>query len=347
MNDTGSFHTYVPKGCELCQLGAKMVLFVSGICNRDCFYCPVSMERRRDVTFANERQVSSDMDLIEEAQLMDAMGTGITGGEPLLVPEKVLHYIRLLKSSFGEEHHIHLYTSIAPEKQLIEQLADAGLDEIRFHPPTHMWNRLGTSPYVAAIRYASLRGIETGIEIPAIEGVEDVIAFTNDMGCFLNLNELEFSDSNAEQMKLKGFVLESDISNAVEGSMGLARTSLSNCTGKVHFCSSTYKDAVQLRQRLIRVANNTARKFDDVTDEGTIVCGQVLCWDTHNMQLLTAMLQEQGLDAEMMEIKGLCLETAWWVLEDLADIVLKYAKEMTIVERYPFEDGFIVERIPL
>ena len=141
-DETGSFYSYLSEGCRLCQEGAKMVLFVTGLCPKSCFYCPLSDERRgKDLVFANERSIKNDEDLLKEAELMNALGTGITGGEPLLKIERVLHYIRILKASFGKEHHIHLYTSLAPDRQVLEKLADAGLDEIRLHPPQEMLER--------------------------------------------------------------------------------------------------------------------------------------------------------------------------------------------------------------
>lgn len=345
-SETGSFNTFLPEGCKLCQIGAKMVLFVTGICPRDCFYCPVSFERRTEVVYANERLVNSDQDIIDEARQMDALGTGITGGEPLLKLKDVLHYIRLLKSEFGKEHHIHLYTSIGPERETIVMLAEAGLDEIRFHPPADIWSKIEESNYARSIGYAKDLGLQVGIEVPAIDGIEKLADFTRKSECFLNLNELEFSDSNAEEMKQQGFMLESDISNAVAGSQEIARKIIP-IAGKMHFCSSTYKDAVQLRERLIRIARNTARDFDDITEDGTIVYGEVVCKDKSSIQKVIECLLEQEVPEEMIDTTACGIETAWWILEDLAELIRENTDEMFIVERYPFEKGLIVEKMPV
>ena len=344
----GSFYTFLSDGCKLCQQGAKMVLFITGLCPKDCFYCPVSEERRRERSYANERPVNSDEDVLEEARQMNALGTGITGGEPLLRLEKVLHYIRLLKSEFGKEHHIHLYTSMAPDEETILKLASAGLDEIRFHPPVELWNELENSGYAGAIRAAQSGNIQAGLEIPSLEGSMKVACFARKMNCFINLNELEFSDLNAERMKELGFRLESEISNAAEGSIDVAREVGEELDDiKMHFCSSTYKDAIQLRERLIRIAGKTARKFDESTDEGTVVYGQVTCRDREALMKVIDCIMQYEDAGEMMEENGLSLETAWWILEDMADEIRNYTKEMFIVERYPFEDGLIVEKIPV
>ncbi|MGQ9788780.1 MAG: radical SAM protein, partial [Candidatus Hadarchaeaceae archaeon] len=100
----------MPLGCRLCVKGAKMVLFVTGLCRRHCFYCPLSDKRAgKDLIYANERPVKTVKDILDEARSMDALGTGITGGDPSLRFKRVLAYLRLLKAKLGRSHHIHMY----------------------------------------------------------------------------------------------------------------------------------------------------------------------------------------------------------------------------------------------
>ena len=59
-------------------------------------------------------------------------------------------------------------------------------------------------------------------------------------------------------MRERGYELADELHNAIEGAKGWAEEL---CPGheKVHWCSSAFKDSVQLRERLKRVAHNTAR----------------------------------------------------------------------------------------
>ncbi|MFB6108007.1 MAG: radical SAM protein, partial [Haloplanus sp.] len=134
----------ISKGCEQCAEGGKMVLFVYGYCDqRDCFYCPLGENRKNvETVYANERVVESDEDVLAEAHRMDALGTSITGGEPQEALDRTCHYLSLLKDEFGEDHHTHLYTGITGGRENMRRLSEAGLDEIRFHPPLELWGDL-------------------------------------------------------------------------------------------------------------------------------------------------------------------------------------------------------------
>jgi len=67
----------------------QVVLFVTGLCSFHCFYCPVSDEKDvQDVVFADEKRVTRDEDVLEEAHAIRATGAGITGGDPLDAVER-------------------------------------------------------------------------------------------------------------------------------------------------------------------------------------------------------------------------------------------------------------------
>ena len=450
----------LPDGCQACMEGAKMVLFVTSLCTRRCFYCPISDEKwQADVVYANERFVArrevrgakageaqrvreatmeeavvsketleaargvrdatlgiegtpsasepgepagllqsvasvganngpealgsisstssagegaqptglllnvpgdhihdellteAELEAVmEEAKAMDALGTGITGGDPMDVPNRVLQVIRALKSRFGAGHHIHMYTSGTFEARYVDELEKAGLDEIRFHPPPSMWERLGASAGKGGrrdlggkgnrgddrgkegsagqegnagergqrgegdngtcvstgidslistidrvIRRAAASSMAAGVEVPALPGhrerLEALIAYMETVGtdageadedtgpaglAFLNLNELEISDTNYQRLVAQGVAdQKTRDSYAVAGSEALALELVDTCESplSIHYCSSAYKDAVQHRQRLIRRARNTAKPYEELTVDGTIIKG--------------------------------------------------------------------------
>ncbi|MCQ8902657.1 MAG: radical SAM protein [Methanothrix sp.] len=337
-DNTGSFHNYLPPGCEICRQGASLVLFVTGICTRGCFYCPLSNERKgKDLIFANERMVSSPQDILEEAQAIDALGTGITGGEPLLRLDLVLDTIRMLKRELGRSHHIHLYTGILPGERVLSKLRDAGLDELRIHPDLEREDR----SLAEALKSAMDLGIEAGVEIPAISSARWIAEAVQSADAFLNINELEFSETNADALRARGFVADTDSCAAI-GSESIARSFMRHNI-KLHYCSSVFKDAVQLRERLKRRAERVRREFDMVSDDGTLLTGVILTPDPrHAMRLLSDL----GVPENMYILVDGEIEMAAWILEEIADDV-RHIGSPYIIERYPTEDGLVVERIPL
>ncbi len=337
----GSIYNYLSPGCRICRQGAGLVLFVTGKCDRSCFYCPLSEERRgRDKVFADEMPVQEIADILQEASAIDALGTGITGGEPLLKLEYVLECIRALKQSRGASHHIHLYTGILPGRDVLERLKEAGLDEIRFHPPFDQWSHpVGLKE---ALRQAKALGLIAGVEIPSILPAPAIIEAVRDADAFLNVNELEFSETNYAGLAKAGYQPE-DLGCAATGSEEVAREHFLKDGMKAHFCPSRFKDAVQLRERLLRRANKTAQPFDYVSEEGTIIHGII----EGDLQAALQILQENAVPEDMYSWRDERIEIAASILEDLTHELKGVLCILSIIEKYPFEDGLVVDRIPL
>lgn len=271
----------LPLGCKYCKKGEKMVLFVTGICPRRCTYCPLSDNKKdKDVVFTDEWLTDKPEDIITECKLIKAKGTGITGGDPLSRIDRTVKFIKLLKKEFGKKFHAHLYTSLdLVTKSTLKKLFDAGLDEIRFHPEIDdftLWHKLSIAKEVS-------KKWQVGIEIPVIPGkfneTMDLIHFSEEYIDFLNLNELEISDNNANSLTEQGFRTVEDsyaiIDSAKMGKLILKTLAKENTKLKVNFCSTKVKDSEQLTERIKRRAKSIVRDFDHMTEEGLLVRGAI------------------------------------------------------------------------
>jgi pyruvate formate-lyase activating enzyme-like uncharacterized protein len=321
----------LPLGCNLCRKGSKMVLFVTGLCDSSCYYCPISQEKSgRDVVFADEMPVVDEADILFEAKAINGEGAGISGGDPLCDLDRTLKYIRLLKQEFGSNFHIHLYTSQTDvSEDVLRRLQDAGLDEIRFHPQTNDWS---------GIRRSIETNMVVGIEVPAIPGkqadLKKIAQRAEEIGVsFLNINELEASETNFDRLVSMGMRLTNMESASIEGSASTAKEvlewsedGLQNLS--VHFCSARFKDSVQMRRRLERRLVQTIRNFEERDEQDPLlivglvraVHGRKL--ECEQLALIHTVLQNQfDVPTDLMNIDETRrrVEVAPWVIEEISE----------------------------
>jgi pyruvate formate-lyase activating enzyme-like uncharacterized protein len=243
----------------------------------------------------------------------------------------------MLKEHFGPDHQIHLYTAQAPTQDQLVQMKDL-VDEIRLHPPHECWNTILETEYIRSAKRAKEMGFDIGIEVPALPGLDLLIPALPHID-FLNINELEWGESNAFQMRERGYELADELHNAIEGAQAWA---VEICRhDKVHWCSSAFKDSVQLRERLKRIAHNTARAFDEITPDGTVVYG--VLEPPAGQQNVYTQFCEQEFEPGCFEICGDRIEMAWWLLEKNCS---ELQGKKYVVERYP-NGGMVVEVTPL
>ena len=310
------------EGCIQCQMGSKLVLFITGHCHWMCDYCPLSENRREiDWMFANERRVDiGDWDaVIEEARAMNATGAGITGGDPVMARERVLEACKILKNEFGVNFHLHMYTSIPFKAEWAKDFAEAGLDEIRFH-----FLDLESEKYTETMVACVESGMLTGVEIPCEPDKEnelmELLETMRDMPVqFLNLNELEITVGNHDNMELRGFNLSDEITAGAAGSGELATRMRDRVMAAsigaadpedgtvrepypyhLKFCTATYKDSGQLRRRFIRRGEHTISPHEILTEDGTLLFGAVDCSLEDSEEWIEEIHTETGLPRRFM-----------------------------------------------
>ncbi len=347
------------KGCKLCVKGRKLVLYITGICSTKCKYCPLSDNRKnKDKIWANEWEVKSFQDVITEARLCKAKGCGVTGGDPLVRLSRTVSYIRLLKKEFGSRFHIHIYLPLTNVTEVnLKKLYFAGVDEIRFHPSLDkpkLWDR---------VKLASKWGWKIGIEIPVfpdkfVATRKMLESFSVD---FINLNELEYSDTNA--YSLKKYKVNGD-SYGIKGSEKTA-LKLVSIFPNAHYCSSCLKDSVQMKNRLKLRAKSISKPFDKVTQEGTLVRGAIyfkslkpgfdykkrLSRVNKGLMLkkLEAVKEQLGLEfgfngsSISIDSEGLRLLTSVKNVRKAKDSLKEVDFFGCVVEEYPTKDRFVVE----
>ncbi|MEK6905249.1 MAG: radical SAM protein [Nanoarchaeota archaeon] len=268
----------LPRGCQYCVRGEKLVVFATGLCPRKCYFCPISDQKyNQDVTYANERKIEQDSDLLLEADFMQAKGAGITGGDPLMELKRTTDYIIKLKQKYGSNFHIHLYTSLnLVTETALQQLYQAGLDEIRFHldlESTKLWPKL---------ELARKFSWKVGVELPLLptkkQELIQLLEFIKDKVDFLNLNELEIADNSMSKLGEMGFKTKDTTSYAIADSMETGLQIIDYVQSHhyslpVHVCTAKLKDAVQLANRLKRESQRVRRPFDIVSKEGMLTRG--------------------------------------------------------------------------
>ncbi|MBD3350842.1 MAG: radical SAM protein [Candidatus Lokiarchaeota archaeon] len=355
----------LPLGCQLCIRGQKLVFFIGGKCNKPplcSWYCPISLKRRgSEQMYANEIEINTPKDVFREVEKSQAQGCSFTGGDPLGSEDHIelsLFYIEELKRKYSDNFHIHLYTNGKNlTRKLANELAEVGLDEIRFHLDEEDFHK---------IDYAMDLGIEVGAEVPVIptseheEYIWNLMDYLDTIGAlFINLNEFEMNEPNQKALKKRGFQLAENSMSAVKGSRELAQKILNNIPDRynlsVHYCPVSLKDGPQQRNRYKLRAESIKRNFEEITEDGTLIFIRVKGEKKNLQSYYKELTRDSGVPKDMMELnlkmKEPFLDMPWFLSEDSAFLegLEAFDLEGGIMEILPFRGKYfdLCEYTPL
>ena len=262
------------EGCKFCLEGKKGVLFITGLCSRNCQYCPLSNKRKsKDKIWFNEREINSFKDLIEEIKSSNAKSCGITGGDPLINLNRTLKFARFLKQRYGMKFHIHIYLSTKlVNKNNLSKLSKF-IDEVRFHPDLSKDYEEEIKKISLADKFWDKKNI--GIELPCFsDKKKEILEFilkASPCISFVNLNELELGESN-ERFIFKRYALNKEgytVKDSIKSGLWiLKKIKVKKLKLNVHLCTAKTKNWYQYRNRL---KNYSFFPFAKKTEEGTLI----------------------------------------------------------------------------
>lgn len=191
----------LPAGCRPCLSGKGTNLYVTGLCTRDCFFC-FNQKPRKDELVVHGIPVEDPAEAPEIVERFGLRSVGLSGGEPLLFPERVLAILDALKA-MPRPPRVDLYTNgdrATPE--LLRRLKGAGLDSVRVDAAARGYD-------LTPVRLAREFFDEVAVEIPVVPEdmpkLRPMVLALDALGvAHLNIHELFLCAENTERVLAKG-----------------------------------------------------------------------------------------------------------------------------------------------
>jgi uncharacterized protein len=263
----------ISKGCRLCGEGKWSCLFINGMCNASCFYCPSRQDSLLNPS-TNTLEFTSPESYADYVNRFDFKGVSFSGGEPFITFELMLKYLKVIRKRCSKDIHIWAYTNGSlVNEDLLKKLKDEGLNELRFD--------IGAYDYSLKKCELASKIIDTvTVEIPMIpdnlETVLNLLKQMKDAGIkHLNLHQLRVNPYNMPKMVERDYKFMHGRKVTVFGSevaaLKILLASIKDAGVPVNYCSYIFKEGFQSSATRKRYAANLTNEKSRITQNGYIV----------------------------------------------------------------------------
>lgn len=199
----------ISPSCEHCHTGLGSATYILTLkCNRDCFFCT----NKNQADYA--AGVNKIYDIIAEfkthlAYYKKMKSVGITGGEPLLYPEKCIEFLKEVKKA-DKTIQTRIYTNgDLVTEEMLKSLHDAGLDEIRFglKPDENgKVDQTSLDNLALAVKYIKRTMVEMPLMLNKVEAMKELMLSLDKIGIFgINVLEFLYPYVHPDQYRNKGY----------------------------------------------------------------------------------------------------------------------------------------------
>ncbi|OGR90692.1 MAG: hypothetical protein A2V88_10605 [Elusimicrobia bacterium RBG_16_66_12] len=195
------FTRRLPPGCKPCLAGQGTNLYVTGLCTRDCFFC-FNQKPRKDELVVHGIPVKDPEEAPAIVERFGLRSVGLSGGEPLMFPERVLRLIAALRA-MGKPPRIDLYTNgDRADESMLRRLKDAGLDSIRFDVAARDFD---LTPVALALTIFDEVAVEVPVVPEQLPQLKTMCLELDLLGVpFLNIHELFICAENEIRVAAEG-----------------------------------------------------------------------------------------------------------------------------------------------
>lgn len=133
----GSYMSFDDKplspGCMSCKTGGWLCVFIGTRCNCHCVNCPnPDVNNDNDTSSISGYGVGGIDEILNILEAPNYTGVGISGGEPFLYMDKLVEWVKKIKSKFPYMY-VWTYTNgVHAICENLERLSNAGINEVRF-----------------------------------------------------------------------------------------------------------------------------------------------------------------------------------------------------------------------
>jgi len=346
---TKLFTHIISPGCTLCGNGDWSCLFINGICNAQCFYCPSAQKEKGQPTTSTV-EFPNPRDYADYVRIFNIKGVSFSGGEPFMTFDRVMLFLKTLRSKVSHPLYIWIYTNgLLVTEDKLKALRDNGLEEIRFDISANHYRldalkkALGIIPCVT-------------VEIPAIpedlEKTQQVIEELHDAGVnHLNLHQIRCTPFNKTRLIQRSYtflhgpgvaVLETELT-----ALELIRYALEhNVALPINYCSFTYRHQFQRAGAHKRNSRQIKATHEDITPTGHIRTMNV-CGGKKQIGSIHQHLLSQENDPSLWRLSKNCdqlfFNAALWPFIEFSNVRLKVSYSGTSLKpavsfRHPFKE---------
>jgi len=202
----------ISSACQACQTGVgSATFFISLKCHRGCFYCFNPNQEGYEYFREHNRDMVAELQILR-ASRAKVRHLALTGGEPLLHKDEAIRFFQEARQDFPGVY-TRLYTcGDHVDRQTLQALKDAAMDEIRFSIRMQDLAR-GQHQTFDQIALAREYIPHVMVEMPVLPGtleeMKAVLTELDQLQIFgINLLEFCFPYNNAEEFCERGYKIK-------------------------------------------------------------------------------------------------------------------------------------------